>query len=262
MKPLKKNYHTHHELCRHATGTAEDYASKAYEAGIRVLGFSDHAPSAVITHDDRMRFDELETYLSDVEAVKRKYEGTLVIHTGLEIEYLDENHEYYRDLKRKVDYFILGQHYIRPEDDKSKLRGTIGLKKGIDIIKYAKTVESAIKTGMFALVAHPDIYMASYPSFDDHAKEAANIIIDASIKYDVPLEFNANGVRRGSINSKAGTHYRYPRKEFWDIAVQKGATAVLSADAHSPEQLNDQAIKDSESLIKAWGITTKDTLKF
>lgn len=259
---MKKNYHTHHELCRHAKGTAKDYASKAYEAGFSVLGFSDHAPSAVITKDARMRFEELETYLKDVEAIKRQYEGKMIIHTGLEIEYLDTNHEYYRDLKRKVEYFILGQHYIRPEDDKSALRGVIGLKKGKDIIEYAKNVESAIKTGMFSLIAHPDIYLASYGRFDEDAEEAATIIIEASLKYDVPLEFNANGVRRGSINSKAGTHYRYPRKEFWDIAVQKGATAVLSADAHSPEQLNDQAIKDSESLIKAWGITTKDTLKF
>ena len=259
---MKKNYHTHHELCRHAKGTAEDYVKKAIDANLSVLGFSDHAPSAVITHDDRMRFEELETYLEDVETMKRRYEDKIKIHTGLEIEYLDTNHEYYRDLSRKVEYFILGQHYIRPEDDKSSLRGTVGLKKGEDIINYAKSVESAIKTGMFSLIAHPDIYLASYPRFDTFAEEAAHIIIDAAIRYDVPLEFNANGVRRGVKISEAGTHYRYPRKEFWDIAVKKGAVAVLSADAHHPEQLDDKAIEDSEALIKAWGVVTTETLKF
>lgn len=259
---MKKNYHTHHELCRHAKGTAEDYVKKAIEADLEVLGISDHAPSAVITHDDRMRFDELETYLEDVETMKRRYKDKIEIHTGLEIEYLDTNHEYYRDLRRKVEYFILGQHYIRPEDKKSTLRGSVGLKKGEDILNYAKSVEKAIKTGMFSLVAHPDIYLASYPRFDKNAEEAAHIIIDAAIKHDVPLEFNANGVRRGIKVSEAGTHYQYPRKEFWDIAVQKGAIAILSADAHRPDQLNDKAIEDSEALIKAWGITTMDTLKF
>jgi len=259
---MKKNYHTHHELCRHAKGTAEDYVKKAIEANLEVLGFSDHAPSAVITHDQRMRFDELETYLEDVETMKRKYKNQIEIHTGLEIEYLDSNHEYYRDLGRKVEYFILGQHYIRPEDEKSRLRGSVGLKKGEDIINYAKSVKRAIETGMFNLVAHPDIYLSSYPRFDEVAEEAANIIIDAAIKNDVPLEFNANGTRRGIVISEAGTHYKYPRKEFWDIAVEKGAKAILSADAHHPDQLGDKAIEESEALIKDWGVTIIDTLKF
>jgi histidinol-phosphatase (PHP family) len=258
---MNKNYHTHHELCRHARGTAKDYVKAAIKAGMEVLGFSDHAPSLVIINDDRMRFDELETYLNDVEDAKKVYGDSLKILVGLEIEYLDTNPAYYQKLKRKVDYFILGQHYIHPEEDKSALRATVRLKRGKDIIEYAKSVESAIKTGMFALVAHPDIYLASYARFDEAARKAAHIIIDASIKHDVPLEFNANGIRRGCVISDEGSHYQYPRKEFWAIAVRKGATAVLSADAHDPSQLNDEAIENAQTLIKAWGVSTKDTLR-
>jgi histidinol-phosphatase (PHP family) len=257
---MKKNYHTHHALCRHARGTAEDYVKEAMKSGLEVLGFSDHAPSRVITNDDRMSFEELDAYLEDVLTVKEQYKDRIRIHVGLEIEYLDTNPGYYADLWERVEYFILGQHYIRDESAKNGLRGTIGLMKGEHLIQYAKSVEKALSTGYFNLVAHPDIFMADYPSFDAHAVEAAKIIADASLKYDVPLEFNANGVRRGLKAKPDALHYRYPRKEFWDIAVKKGCKVVLSADAHAPRQLSDRAITKSESLINDWNITLTQTI--
>ena len=41
---MKTNFHTHHKLCGHAGGTAEDYVLEAVEHGFEELGFSDHAP--------------------------------------------------------------------------------------------------------------------------------------------------------------------------------------------------------------------------
>ncbi|MFW6284948.1 MAG: histidinol-phosphatase [Bacillota bacterium] len=254
---MKKNYHTHHKLCRHARGTAEDYAQAALEAGLTTLGFSDHAPTRVI-RDERMAFEELSIYLEDVEATKERYKDTLDIHVGLEIEYLDEDPDYYASLKEKVEYFILGQHYLPRKTPENELRATVALKKGEELIEYAKSVEKAMSTGLFELIAHPEIYMGAYPRFDKYAKEAAEIIAEASLKYGVPLEFNANGVRRGVKAKDDGLHYRYPRREFWEIAVKKGCKAVLSADAHAPSQLDDRAIRKSEALIKEWGIPTRD----
>ncbi len=256
---MKHNYHTHHELCRHARGTAEDYVKEALKADMKVIGFSDHAPSRMV-NDERMSFEELETYLADIRDVKARYIGRITIHTGLEIEYLDPDYEYYRNLKEKVEYFILGQHFIPSKSAKNGLRGTIAITEGEELIQYAKSVEKALSTGLFELVAHPDIYMGDYPTFDAHAKEAAEIIAEASLTYDVPLEFNANGVRKGLKAKEDGLHYRYPRKEFWDIARQKGCKILLSADAHAPTHLHDRAIRKSEALIWEWDLTIRETL--
>ena len=38
------NYHTHTPRCRHAQGTEEEYAQAAVNAGMEILGFSDHTP--------------------------------------------------------------------------------------------------------------------------------------------------------------------------------------------------------------------------
>ncbi|MFW5893043.1 MAG: histidinol-phosphatase [Bacillota bacterium] len=254
---MKKNYHTHHKLCRHARGTAEDYAEAAIKAGLTTLGFSDHAPTRVI-NDERMAFEELSIYLEDVQAIRERYKDKLSVHIGLEIEYLDDDPGYYASLKEQVEYFILGQHYLPRKTPENELRATVALKKGEDLIEYAKSVQEALSTGLFELVAHPEIYMAGYPRFDEYAKEAAEIIAQASLEYDVPLEFNANGIRRGLKAKEDGLHYQYPRREFWAIAVKKGCKAVLSADAHAPSQLDDRAIRKSEALIKEWGIPTRD----
>ena len=38
------NYHTHTRRCGHAVGEDREYAEAAVQAGLKILGFSDHAP--------------------------------------------------------------------------------------------------------------------------------------------------------------------------------------------------------------------------
>ena len=40
---LKTNWHTHTKRCGHAKGTDEEYVLEAIAAGVKSLGFSDHA---------------------------------------------------------------------------------------------------------------------------------------------------------------------------------------------------------------------------
>ena len=41
---LIANYHTHTWRCNHASGSERQYVENALQAGLVVLGFSDHAP--------------------------------------------------------------------------------------------------------------------------------------------------------------------------------------------------------------------------
>ena len=38
------NYHTHTARCRHAAGADREYVRSAIDSGVKILGFSDHAP--------------------------------------------------------------------------------------------------------------------------------------------------------------------------------------------------------------------------
>ena len=72
------NYHTHMYLCRHATGTSEDYILKAIEEGYSEIGISDHGPY----HDylkrklnsRRMTMNEFfNDYIPDLNRLKEQY---------------------------------------------------------------------------------------------------------------------------------------------------------------------------------------------
>lgn len=41
---MKTNYHTHTYRCKHAMGNDEHIVKRAIDAGIDILGFSDHNP--------------------------------------------------------------------------------------------------------------------------------------------------------------------------------------------------------------------------
>ena len=41
------NYHTHTARCHHASGSEREYIEAAIAGGMKILGFSDHAPLVV-----------------------------------------------------------------------------------------------------------------------------------------------------------------------------------------------------------------------
>ena len=111
---LKSNFHTHTKRCCHAFGVEADYAKVAYDKGLSVLGFSDHAPFKDIDYGYRMQFSELQEYISAVQTERERYSEKMRIMTGLEIEYLPKYCEYYEWLlnEMKLDYLALGEHFF------------------------------------------------------------------------------------------------------------------------------------------------------
>ena len=114
------NYHTHSPRCRHAEGTEEEYVQAAMDAGLEILGFSDHTPywfAGDYYSHMRMYPDQLEEYCESVRTMRQKYSDRLQIHLGLEMEYYPA---FFRETVQKardngVEYFLLGQHWVGNE---------------------------------------------------------------------------------------------------------------------------------------------------
>ena len=87
---MKNNYHTHTVRCRHAQDTEREYIEAAIAAGIKTLGFADHAPQIFpgdyYSHF-RMRPEELEDYCRTIRTLKEEYKDRIDIKIGLEAEY-------------------------------------------------------------------------------------------------------------------------------------------------------------------------------
>lgn len=256
------NFHTHTYLCGHAEGMAKDYILSAKEQGCTELGMSDHCPypetMAEGWSETRMKVNQIAEYKESIlEGAK---EVPFKVHFGFECEF-DKNYKswYAEKLKGEfgADYLVLGPHWITVGKEHIYVRDE-GISKEL-MFRYAEQTIEAVQSGIFAFVAHPDLFMATWHEWDDTAKSVLSAILDACIDENLPLEINGLGILRGTIETKNGARYGYPYLEFWQMAKDKGAKVICNSDAHNPNQVITAAQK-ARDFASSLGLVPIDTI--
>ncbi|MCI8590269.1 MAG: histidinol-phosphatase [Clostridiales bacterium] len=255
----KVNYHTHTCLCQHADGTEMDYVNAALTNHLDVLGFSDHGPFPDDRFGGRMLYSQLDTHLACVRELKDTYQDKLTILAGVEIEFCKDSLAYYQNLLevRGLDYLLLGQHFF------PSLHETISvydMPSSQLMLDYAYSIKEALETGLFSILAHPDVPFICDIGWDSYTEEACDMIVTAAKDSGTVLELNANGLRRGFGEYKEGERFPYPFKEFWQRAARARLPVVIGSDCHNPRSLWDDAIKTTHSLAQDWGLLLTDTI--
>ena len=242
-------YHTHTYRCGHAYGTDEEYILSAISEGYKYIGFADHGIFLTIKEEDGGRenkyFDE---YITSIHSLKEKYAGSAEILLGGEFEYNKDFDWYYKELKEKYgyDYLICGQHcYIK----NNKMEYYFSKMDDIEQIKHYKDdVIAAIKSGYFLYIAHPDLFFNRITKITDEVLNVCREIVEAAIKYDVPLELNCGGFNWNNHVAKQNGGYPYPNDAFFKIVGELGAKVVVGIDAHMPKDFEPR--KDYETINK------------
>ena len=232
--------HNHTYLCKHAKGSAQDMLLQGIKDGFKMFGISDHIAYPTKETAFRMEYEEKEQYLNELKLLKQNYSNQIIFLRGFEVEYQREYLYQLVDMfaNNEIDYLIIGQHYRDVHNPSTYYGSRIGSRQ---INSYVDQCIEAMKTGLFLFVAHPDLFMNSLNYFDEVCYDEAKRLIEAAIKYDVYLEYNAGGVRYSESLGLFPSEYGYPRKEFWQLVKELGAKVVVNADAHSPQQINDYA---------------------
>lgn len=249
---IKSNYHTHNYLCGHACGTVRDYVAAAVENGLEAIGISDHCIPPTGSCEPYMTPQSMITkYLPQFDAARREFCGRIEIFSGAEIEYFEGYDEYYGDLLKNLDYLVLGQHeYIyRGARMNSFWDGT----DEANVCAYFDNVRKGIETGMFALVAHPDVIFYRRPVLSDGMVAAFDRTVAAAARYGVAIEFNANGIRNHRFN--------YPTDLLAELCEAHDAPVVVSADCHSPDVLCDKYTLSLYGHAVKRGLRVVDRLK-
>jgi histidinol-phosphatase (PHP family) len=258
IQNYKANYHTHCHLCNHAIGTVEDYVVKAIHNGFQAIGISDHAPLDFLEERSlRMSVDDYPKYIKELKHAIVHYLEYILIYRSLEIEYFPFLHEHYQDLLTQLDYLILGQHYIQDGDD---LKSVFKIRSLNELKIYKDTVIEAMNTGYFKILAHPDIFLINQGALSQEILDMCEEIIDVAIENNVLLELNANGLRKKKHKEDGIWYPKYPRNEFWEIVSQKKAKTIISADAHDPNHLVDEAMDEAYELARHLSLEVEEEL--
>lgn len=259
------NYHSHTTRCMHAVGTEEEYVLRAIEAGMDVLGFADHTPwpyKSDFVANMRMRYSELEDYISTVRGLQAKYADQIRIHCGLECEAFPEFYPWLREILADgtVDYLILGNHYdTSDEQDNGPYFGRCSTPDRA--LRYMETTIAGMETGLFMYLAHPDLFLHRYPVFDETAEQVCREICKAAKRLDMLLEYNLLGHKRNA-NSRSRGYVGYCSEEFWRIAAETGNRAIIGLDAHEPEALDCAGLyAEVREKLDKLGIEVVDSLE-
>ena len=114
---FKANYHTHVKYCNHAVGDVKDYIEAAINFGLEEIGMTDHAPilESFMSEKDydrihgfeNMKMPTVDIYLNDIEEARKNYGDKIKILSGFESEYIEGHLDFYKDLRKRVDYLNL-----------------------------------------------------------------------------------------------------------------------------------------------------------
>ena len=234
---VSENYHTHTRRCGHAVGEDREYVEAAIAAGIKQLGFSDHAPMvfpappypADFYSGFRMKREETADYFASIRSLAARYRGQIEITVGLEVEYYPDCFPLFSEFIAPFapDYLILGQHFTGGElDGIPSFRETAN---AAELSAYYDGVLAAIRTGAFFYIAHPDVF--NYRGDEETYRAVTRRFLEAAKPYDPLLEINRLGLYDGR---------HYPREAFWELAGELGFRAIVGLDAHDPAVFRDE----------------------
>ena len=147
----------------------------------------------------------------------------------------------------QLDYILFGNHHYHT-DEKFPYFGHHT--ENLDMLElYEESAIEGMESGLFCCLAHPDLFMRSYPQFDRHCKLTSRHICRTAARLHIPLEYNIGYV----AYNEAHNLQTYPCPDFWHIAANEGCTAIIGLDAHNNKDLEtpvyyNRAIEELKAL--------------
>jgi histidinol-phosphatase (PHP family) len=234
------DYHVHTRRCGHAGGASEDFVRRALSLGLIEMAFTDHVPLYFLPLEERdpklaMREEELDDYVSEVEALRREFEGRLPVRLGLEADYA-EGHE--AELSRwlaRADWdVVLGSvHWVAGGwiDDPSTSPARFA-DEGVEALyaEYYRLLARAAHTGFFDVLTHFDLPKKHGHRPATPLRDAEEAALGAAKEAGCAIEISSAGLRKpvGEL---------YPEPRLLARAVDLGIPVTFSSDAHAPAEV-------------------------
>lgn len=248
---VASNFHTHNYLCGHAYGTVADYVQQAVKHNYHTIGISDHFASHNDYNPPYITFDNLATeYLPQFDEAQKLYGDKIRILKGAEVAYYEGADEYYRRLRNNLDYLVMGQHgYMLGNVRQNSFFDGLDEK---NVVAYCNHCIKGLKTGLFAIFAHPDVIFYNNAEVTQDIAAAFDRMIKTAVDCGVIVELNANGVRNA--------RFCYPTDLVVDLCEKYNAKVIISSDCHLPRELYDEYVLKLYAYAKQRGLNVVDEI--
>jgi histidinol-phosphatase (PHP family) len=228
------DYHTHHYRCGHAEGQLDEYVEAAITIGLDEIGLSDHSPIYHFGDDPHplprtaMSQHELPNYMDEINAVRKRFAGRMIVRLAVESDYVLGWDQHYRQLWRQypLDYVIGSVHWL----DKWSIfsRELPAGRTADDVYKeYLLTTQAAARSGAYDVIGHLDCLktVGHIPDFSitPLVEQTVRVIAESN----VAIELNTSGWRKSVADC-------FPRAELLACCQHYGVPVTLSSDAHAP----------------------------
>jgi histidinol-phosphatase (PHP family) len=239
---MKFDLHTHHLRCGHAAGEIEDYVQAAIQAGLQVIGISDHSPYFASPHDQpqpriAMAKSAFAGYVNEVLALKEKYRDRIEVLLGVESDFFPQHLEIYRTAYESYpfDYIIGSVHQTKGVSifNRNRWKGLSQQAHIEEKIHYYELIRDSAKSGVFQVLGHIDAMKGYYPSFSAiEAREAIDEALLAISEQRIAIEVNTSG----KTKDVGGW---YPSDDILERALFYGVPVTFGSDAHLAERVGD-----------------------
>jgi histidinol-phosphatase (PHP family) len=252
------NFHTHTYRCHHASGDIADYCQAATKLGLQTLGFSDHTPLPDNRWPKvRMQISDLADYCQKIDAAKLDF-PQLNIYQGLECEYDSDYQNFFREVllqEFQMDYLIGSVHWF-PQNSTwiNAWKADNSVK---NLLAYSHYIIRLMQSGIFAFIAHPDLFAAFYLNDDANSRACSRDILAAAAQLNIPLEINGYGFQKKEIITPQGKRKMYPWEPFWELAQDYQIKVIANSDAHKPANVYG-CIDQARALAEKYGLQLVD----
>ena len=248
------DYHLHTNLCKHATGSPQEYLEEAHKKGLKTIGFSDHCPVPVgFDPMYRMKVNQFSKYIDMINELKDNSYGINVLF-GMEVDWVpDRMEEVYAFLDSiNYDYLIGSVHYVddRPFDSPDCLDIWSSVVKTEHIWnRYIDLMTDMVSSGKFDIVGHMDLpkKFGFYPENMTSFLEKADTFFVRASEFDTAVELNTAGLRKPVKEI-------YPSLDLLRIAKKYNVIITFGSDSHAPDEVGS-SFKEAEDLARSAGYT-------
>lgn len=242
---IRVDLHTHTSHS-HARDSVRQMFEAGQARGLLIQGFSEHSPRPE-GYDYPQEYREhlaatFDQYLAEVQELRDEQapRGISVL-LGLEVDWLEDEVPYIRDMTaaHPYDYLIAGIHFLGHWgfDSSAADWERLSVEERYDLYtRYYRTMKAMAETGLFNIVAHPDlIKIFSVEDFHRWLESPANMdligdALTAVRDAGMAMEISSAGLRKSCREI-------YPGPRILKLARNLGLPITFASDSHSTEQV-------------------------